>query len=396
MDNNCNCGFVCNSKILAEIAREDTLLLMLESVYAERVGYSNPSYKLVPLIESTFKNAPGRIFIALESLDVYNIQMISKLATKLNRKIIPYDRGTEIICNRVSSIYEDNKSSTSMGTIDDAMRMPPKEVMILVSGFGTRIYHKISLLGCGQHDDKRLKLLPDDTFIMGLHASNSTELLASEAIDELYHNDMSKIVYFKKNQFIKMHASEEDIKTMLAMFRPKYYMPISGTYKKLLANAMIAVDMNINLNYTNVFILDNGMILDILDKGAFIAKEKVLTGEMFIDGFNSGTDDLKTLEDRKVLGDDGVVVIGAIISSSSKRIVYGPDVQTRGLVFVKDSETLVQEIERVSLNVINEESAKESINIKNIETQIKDQLFKLIRRATNKSPMIIPMITIEK
>lgn len=396
IDNNCDNGYISNSKAMADIASEETLLLMLDSFFSERPGYTIPSFKLAPLIESSFKDAPGRIYIALESLDIYNIEMASKLAFKYGRKIIFFDEGTETLYKTVNKFYKERIPTKNIASIDDALRLPPKEVAIFITGFGTRIYHKISLFGCNEHKDKRLKLLPDDTFIMGLHASNSTELLASEAVDELYHNDVAKIIYFKKNEFLTMHPSEEDLKTMISIFRPKYYVPINGTYKQLLSNAMIAVNMNIGLTYTNIFILDNGMVLDIDQKGAFISKEKVLTGELYVDGFNIGLGDLKTMEQRRILGDDGVVVIGAVVSLETRKITYGPDIQTRGLVYVKESESLLKELERLSLNAINEELTNAQPNLKNIEEKIKDDLFKHIKRVTTKSPMIISMINKEK
>lgn len=392
IDNNGDKGYLSNSKMLSSIAEEQTLLLLLNSRYAENIGYTNPKYKLVPLVEQTFKDAQGRIFVAIENPDVYNIEHVIFLAHKMGRKIIAFDDSTRDFFRVITSVYHTDYLKSFSATLDEVNRMRPQDVLVIVAGFGNRVFHKVALFASGEYEDKRLKLNASDTFIIGLPNDNNTEVVFSETIDELYRTDCH-IVYFKKNQFLKMRPSQEDLKTMISLFRPKYYIPICGTYRELLANARMSVDMGIGLNHMNVFVIDNGMVVEIDNNGGRISKEKVIVGDLLVDGRGVGDIDNKLVDERSSLADDGVIILGVAISKDNKRIVAGPDIQTRGLVFVKESEALLKEINRLFLQIINAELAKPNPSIKAMEDASKDIIFKAIRRMTLKSPMIIPIIT---
>lgn len=395
VDNNCEYGYETNTKMLAEVAREETLVLMTDSRYSVMKGYSNPKYKLVPLIEKTFRDAQGRIFIAINSLDIYNIEMVAKLAYSMGRVIIPYDEHSRDFYYRITKIYKERIPEKSFGTFDDATRLPPEKVLVMLTDHGNRIYNKIALFGNCDQPDKRMKPIPGDTFILGLHVDYKTDVLSTEAIDELYHNDDLNIIYFKKNQFIKMFASEEDLKTMLSILRPKYYAPISGDFKNLLANAKIAVDMKIGLTHMNCFILDNGMILEIDKTGAHISQNKVITGESLVDGYNIANNDLRIVNDRKTLAQDGCVVIGAKLSLKERKVTYGPDVQSRGIIVLKDTDAFNEEVVKVFDLVTQEEFSSPEPSISNLENRLIEEVLKIIRRKSLKTPLIVPSIIVE-
>lgn len=391
IDNNGDVGFMSTSQVMASVAEEDNLLLMLGSYYAERSGYTNPKYKLVNLIEQSYKEASGRVFVAVENPDFYNIEQIIKLAIRTGRKVIAFDDSTKDLFQSVMAIYKINFPRDFYARLDDINRLPPQEVMVILSGFGSRVFHKIALFATGEYDDKRLKLNASDTFIIGLPNNSNNEVIFSDTINELYKTDCH-IVYFKKDMFLKMHPSQEDLKTMISLFRPKYYMPISGTYRQLLANARMAVDMGFGLNHTNVFIVDNGMVVEFNEKGGHITQEKIITGDLLVDGRGVGEIDNKLVQERATLAQDGVIILGVTVSLKQKKIIAGPDIQTRGLVLVKESETLMKEINRIFISIVQSELAKNKPSILAIEEASKDTIFKQIRRMTLKSPMIVPII----
>ena len=391
-DNNCTPGFETNSPMLAAISQEKTLLAMFDSAYAERSGYTSPKYRIVPFIEQSFKDAQGRIFVAIENFDTYNIYEILLLAKKYRRKIIAFDNSVGDVFNNISKVRKIALTKDDKASLEDINRLPPRNVLVMITGFGDRLFHKIQLFASGKYQDKRLRLNNTDTFIMGVQNNISTETIFTDTIDEIYHSDCN-IIYFKKWEFTKMHPSQEDIKLFLANLRPKYYAPINGTFKELLANARTSLEMNIGLNYTNVFILDNGMALDIDANGAHISKEKFLSGDLLVDGRDLGQQDTKIISERATLSDEGVVILAVGISLKSHKISAGPDVQTRGLVFVKESESLLREINKLFVGIVESHLANEEVSIEKMESDIKDQVFKLIRRHTLKSPMIIPIIT---
>ena len=391
VDNNADSGYTSNSKMFNAIAQEKTLVCMFDSCYAERSGYTSPKYRLTPFVEQTFKDAQGRIFIAMENSDIYNIEKILYLAKKTKRKIIAFDDSMAEVFRNVSMAHKVDITKDDIASLEEVMRLRPQNVCVIMTGFGARLFHKIQLFASGKYSDKRLRLNSTDTFIMGVPNNISAETIFTDTIDELYHTDCH-IIYFKKWEFVKMHPSEEDIKHFLVTFRPKYYIPVNGTFKELLANARTALEMNIGLNHTNVFVLDNGMVLEINDNGAHISQEKILAGDLLVDGRDLGNQDSQIVAERSTLSDDGVVILGIGVDLASRKVVAGPDVQTRGLVFVKESEALLKEITKLFVAIVEAELAKEDCSISRMETSIKDQIFKDIRRHTLKSPMIIPII----
>lgn len=384
-------GYKSNTPRLAEIASEKTLVALFDSCYAEHPGYANPKFKIAPMLEQTFKEAPGRIFISFENADMYNIENVILLGLRYKRQIIAYDEQTKEIFRSVIDAHPIKAlKKENISSMEDVNRIRPQNVLVFVTGFGNRLFHKIQLLASGK-GDKRVRLNPTDTFIIGVPNSNQFETVFTDTVDELYHTDCH-IKYFKKWEFIKMHPYQEDLKARIATFRPKYYIPINGTFKELLANAKTALEMNAGLNHTNVFVIDNGMVVEFNDNGAHISQEKINTGDILIDGRDMANEDTKIVQERNLLSDEGVVILGVVVSKKSKKIVAGPDIQTRGLVYVKESEPLLKEINKQFVNIVENEIAKDGYQLSNIEAQVKDALFRTIRRTTMKSPMIIPII----
>lgn len=391
IDNNAYRGHISNSEMLGKLVEERTLALMLDSWNSESIGYANPKYDITYLADKVFMEAPGRIFVALETPDVYNCEQLIKLAIKYKRKIIPYDDDSKRDFSKLLKVFPVDIPKENIGKVEDAQRLRPQDVLIVMVGYDVRTYHKISLLANGDHPEKRIQIIPDDTFILGVHYSIDREIDRSETLNDLYKTD-AHIVSFNKNDYVRIHPFQEDVKAFIAKFRPKYYIPILGRFKSLIANAKLALDMGVGLNFMNTFVLDNGMVLSIDSKGARISQEKVITGDAYIEGREVTEANAKIQNERAILGEDGAIILAATISRSSRKIVAGPDVQTRGFVFVKDSEPLLKEINRNFVNCINTTIAKDNYTVKEIEDYVSDAVFKAVRRIALKTPLIIPII----
>ena len=392
-DNNRDEGFSLDLGKVAKIgASNTTLALLQDSIYADRPGYTNPNYKILPSIQKTMKEAQGRIIIALEAPDIYNIIAVLNEANRLRRKIIIYDESSQDIVDaliQTKCLLLKENAFLEMGEVN---RCAPQEILVLITGFGAKLYHKIALLASNMHDDRIFQIEASDTFILATHGGNDVETESTNALNELYRNDC-KIQSFNAKTFLVMHASQEDLKTAISVFNPKYYIPIFGSLVKLFANAKIALGMNIGLNHSNVYVLDNGMIVEFENGVAKILPNKIITGNVFVDGKGIGDIASEVLEQRRRFSDDGVIILAATISKSKREIVLGPDIQTRGLVFVKESDSLLREIDRVFKLNIKQELVKPNYSISYMEMTIKDQIFKTIRRSILKSPVIIPIIT---
>ena len=390
-DNNMTKSFVTDIKKMGVIADSPTLLLLGDSINAERAGYSNPMYKLRTVVRESVKDVKGRIFVGLESPDVYNIVDIIRICSKYHRRIVLYDTATSDLVYRLIKVGVITVPKETFIPAEDINRYPTSEIVVLITGFKNRLLHKISLLAKGLHDNKIITLNSTDTFVLGNHFTNDVEIDYFDAMDDLYRADVD-VVSIRKNEFIKMHPSTEDIKTMLTIFRPKYYVPISGYLVCLLANANTAVNMGIGLNHQNVLLVDNGMVLNCQNSVCSYSSEKVLSGNVMVDGKDASNFSEQIVEERRQISDDGVVVLGTVISQSKHEIVGGVDIQTRGLFYAKNSDALLREMQTLFTKIVSEKLKEPGIVVKTIADEVKNSVLSLIRRQTLKTPLILVSI----
>lgn len=391
IDNNMDKGFTFNSKKLSKIAEEDTLALLCDSIYSSRRGYTNPNNKLLPQIAVPIANAPGRVFVAIDAPDQYNIVNTINYAIKMGRKLVIYDAATkETIANLIKTGQLSLKKE-NLASVDDINRLRAQELLILMVGFNNGLLAKVSLLAKHQNDNRIVFLNDTDTFICAGHKTAENEISIANALDELYRNEC-KIFAVNQSNFLTSHSSEEDIKTIISLVQPKHYIPIAGSFKLLLANAKVALNTNIGLNHTNVFIIENGQVVVFMNYVGKLLDQKVLAGDAMVDGKSVGEISNEILESRQRLADDGAVILAATISKNKRKIVYGPDIQTRGLIYVKENNSLMNDLYRTFTLNINNEIAKESYSIPAIERSVKDSVFRVVKRATLKAPIIIPII----
>ncbi len=390
VENNGETRYLHDMAALAKIAEEETLLLMVESVYSDKLGYTSPRHKLTPRIHRALEESKGKTFIALFTPNAYNTGEVFKLAIQTHKKIVCYDEETDEVMNTFVAISREPIPRTLFLSRDDANRTKAQDVIVLICAYGAKLYQKVALLANGQADDKRIQITASDTFIMAAPANVNVEVVATDALDELYGTGAT--ILNLKRDFLTMHASEEDIKTMISLFKPKYYLPVKGTYRFLLTNAQLAVGMSIKLTHNNIFVMDNGNILSINAGGAHLENNNIETGDLLVDGSGIANANNSIILERQKLSDDGVVVMGVTISRSKRIIVAGPDVQMRGFVFLKDSDAILKTITAILVNTLQDYLAKPNCNIDEAKQIIRETCQKTIKRETSKSPIILPLI----
>lgn len=391
IDNNMTKCFITDIKKMGVIADKTTLLLLGDSINAERNGFSNPSYKLRTCVRESLKDSKGRIFAAIESADVYNIVDAIRIVSAVHRHLVLYDTSTSDLVHRLIRAGVINVPKETFIPTEDINRYPANEIVVLITGFKNRLLHKVSLLAKGLNDNKIISLNPTDTFVLGNHFSNDVEIDYFDAMDELYRANVD-VVNIQKNAFIKMHPSTEDIKTMLTIFRPKYYVPISGYLVSLLANANTAANMGIGLNHQNVFLVDNGMVLNCQNGICSYSSEKVLAGDVMVDGKEVSNFSEQIIQERRQISDDGVVILGAVVSREKGAILGGIDIQTRGLFYAKNSDALIRDMQTLFSKVVSEKIKEPGFAVKSIQDEVKNVILNLIRRSTLKTPLIIVSI----
>lgn len=375
---------------IAKIAERDVLLLMSESRYADHPGYTAPSHRVTPLIQKTFQDAPGRTLVALYEHNIYNLNEVVRLAIDSNKKMIFYGKDAQEILETLNSVGEFMIPKNNLATMDDIFRIREQNIVIILLGNRDTLYRQIELLATGESEEKKLTIQPSDTFFVIAPPQIGTETLAVSAIDEIYRTG-ANVVNITKKQIASMHAQEEDLKTMLSLLKPKYYMPISGEFRHILANARVAVSMNQGYTHLNTFVLDNGMVLAFENRKPLPLQETVPVSDLLVDGSGVGDVGDIVLTDRQKLADDGVICMALTISKTEKRVIAGPDVQMRGFVLVKDSETLLHELADTFSDIVNEQLRKDG-NMETAKQNTYEKAIRMVRKSTGKDPMILPLI----
>lgn len=388
---NINQMFKHDLNALAKIAEKDVLILMSESSNADKPGYTSPTHRITPHLLRPFQEAKGKIFVALYTNSIYNLTETIRLAVAMKKKIIFYkNKETQDLVGTLNSLGEPLVNKASLGTVEDILRIRTQDIVVILLGHREDLFHEIEMLGTGECEDRLVRLNPQDTFIVAAPPVNGIETMATAAIDELYRTG-AQILNISRKMLASMHAQEEDLKTMISLLKPKYYLPLRGEYRHLLANAKVALGMNMNYSHLNTFILDNGMILAIESGKAKVLESSIHVGDLMVDGIGVGDVGGAVIDDRQKLSDDGVIIMALAISRVDKKIVAGPDIQMRGFMFVKDSEVLLKELTRILIDNV-ESCLASGQRLEEIKSLVHEKALRSVRKETGKDPMILPLI----
>lgn len=386
--------FRCNIQKMMEIGKKGVLALLCESSYSKNDGYTSPKHKLTDKIESIFEDATGRIIISSYAQNAFRTQEIAQLAKKYNRKICFYGRDKYDNTNTIMRIARHTKRpilDIHPSYIADSKAISDKKNMdklvVLLSGSPRRIYHDI--LDIIDGGDEKLKLQENDTFIVASPVLPGTEKIANRAINELYKTD-TQIHVLKNKELQSMHASEEDIKVLIQILNPKYFIPIKGEYQHFVAVSDVAKKMSIKDD--NIIIVDNGEIITFNDGKLQDYRDSITIEDVMIDGLGIGDVGVKVIDDRNQLQNDGVVIIGMTIDGKTREIVANTDVQTRGFIYLKDSENIVRAIIEMAEKELEAYKKDDNGDIRDVRQTIKDKANRYIIKETGKRPVILPVI----
>ncbi|MEG2270153.1 MAG: ribonuclease J [Bacilli bacterium] len=394
-----NKHFQLDLNTITQIGKKKTLALLCDSINAGRKGFTSPNHRIKDIISKDIIDAEGKVFVGLYNQHFFNyIEIIDLVISLTTRQICFYDKESETLFKMLSLSGIVNIPSNRVLPADDLPRTPDKNVVIIISGIGDKLYNKISLLAVKDVDDKRFSIKETDTFILACPPAPNFEVLAVDVLDELYRNNC-KVVNVSRKQLVKMHASEDDIKMLVSLITPKYFIPVKGEYRDLMSNASLAINMNIGLNHSNVLLLDNGDVIEFFEANK-PPKFSTLCdiaeiGTMMVDGSGVGDVANEIILERTRLSTDGVVVLSVVVSASLKKIIGGPDVQMRGYLFVKDSEQIIKGVTSILENTIAKFLAKpERFNKQLCEKEIVDECTRYTRRMTKRNPIIDPSIIV--
>ncbi|WP_075619031.1 ribonuclease J [Paenisporosarcina indica] len=374
---------------MAEIGMNGVLLLLSESTNAERPGF-NPSEKRIGgLIEEEFRKANRKVFISTFASNVHRVQQVVDAAQKTNRKLALLGRSMVNVVTVATELGYLDLPEGMLIDANDVRGMDPERVAILCTGSQGEPMAALSRLSSSNF--RQLEVLPEDTVIFASSPIPGNEKSVARIIDNLFQLG-ANVIYGSGSvtgMHVSGHACQEELKLMLTLMKPKYFIPIHGEFRMLRQHQFLAESVGVEKE--NIFIINNGDVVDINDK---IARQtrKVQAGHVFVDGTGIGDVGNIVMRDRKLLSEDGMLVIVVTMNKSDGKIITGPDTISRGFVYARDSEELLKEVDRIVVTTITNLQRGNGPQ-RNIQKQsIKDSVGKYLFAQTKRRPMIIPII----
>lgn len=381
-------GYKFDLPKLAKIVETDkTFLLMCESEGASTPGIASPSHKIEPYLRDTLRDNSGKLFVSLYTQDLYNITEVINFAIKYHKRILignPDDLPffNELEKEGVLVIPRENKTD-----IFNFTSLNPSDVIVLLTGNGEKLFNYI--IKITNNEVRDIKITSKDTFINAAPSVPATEKLATNANDSIYKNDC-RVIYLDRKIFASMHPRQEDIKFLIYLLRPRYYFPIKGEFRLLMDNAKLAIDLNIGLNHFNCFVYDNGLTLQFDERGNIIKQSSTIkTGDVLIDNKTVGDINEDAINERSKMADGGVIFVTCEVSTKRREIVSDFDIQSRGFIYLKETEPLYGQIINVARSEINQNFISYGSSIEELEEVLSSKIEKVILKQTDKRPYTI-------
>ena len=371
----------------SEYGEKGTLVLLSDSTNAEKGGFTFSEKEVSRAFEDIFSKAHGRIIIATFASNIHRIQQAIDVAVKFGRKVI--------LCGR--SIVSNAQIALDLGylripretwlRLEDLKKLEDREVVIITTGSQGEPMSVLSRIATDEH--KNIKAKHGDTVILSAKMIPGNERSIGRIINHLFKRG-ANVIYEKVSEIhVSGHASKEELKLMLNLVKPKYFMPVHGEYRHLVYHSNLAE--KIGIPKENIFILENGEVLEISDAGA--AKNgRVNTGRVFIDGKGVGAVEGMVLRDRRRLAHDGIVLVMIAVEKLTGRIVSGPDIVSRGFVFEDASPELLSDVNNLVSNTLKGLDVEIISDSSLLKAKIRSVLKKYLRNTMERSPMIVPII----
>ena len=382
-------GEMMNITRLGEIGRRGVLLLMCESTNAERPGYTPSEKKVGKSLEYIFNtNSDKRIVIATFSSNVHRVQQIINVSARHGRKVAITGRS---MLNIIGAAVELGYMTVPEGVlvdINEIKRYKPEELTLVTTGSQGEPMSALYRMAFSDHS--QVTLGRNDVVILSSSAIPGNEKLVGRIINELSKNGIGVLHDASLEVHVSGHACQEELKLLQALLKPKYFMPVHGEYRHLAANRELALDMGIESG--NIFISDIGKVLEIDVNGARYSGA-VPAGKVLVDGYGVGDVGNIVLRDRKHLSQDGLIVVVASVDLDAKLLLSDPDIISRGFVYVRESEELMEEIRALAAEAINDRLERsDKADRMDLKTSVKDALSKYLYAKTKRKPMVLPVI----
>lgn len=370
----------------AEIGKKGVLALMCDSTNAERKGFTMSERTVGKTFDNIFaEHKNTRIIIATFASNVDRVQQIINSAYKYGRKVAVEGRSMVNVIGTAAELGYLQIPDKTLIDIDQIKNYPDDKVVLITTGSQGESMAALSRMAANIH--KKVTIKPNDTIIFSSNPIPGNEKAVSRVINELSRKGADVIF---QDAHVSGHACQEEIKLIYSLVKPKYSIPVHGEYRHLKAQAQIASDLGIPKE--NIFILSSGDVLELNEEEPAKVKEKVRTGAILVDGLGVGDVGNIVLRDRQHLAEDGIMIVVLTLEKHSSRLLAGPDIVSRGFVYVRESEDLMDEARIVVEDAIDVCLDKHITDWGKIKNIIKDSLGDFLWKRTKRNPMILPII----
>ena len=380
-------GEVTDLTTLAAIGSKGVLALLCESTNIERPGYTRSERKVADTFYEQINNARGRVIIAMFSSNVFRLQQVVDCAVHYHRKVCFVGRSMVNVTAVAMELGELRIPDGSLIDIDDLDKYRDDELVVLTTGSQGEPMSGLTRMAFSEH--RKLQIKQSDKIIISASPIPGNEVFVSRVINQLYRCGAEVIYDAMAEVHVSGHACQEEIKLMHTLVKPKYLIPVHGEYRMLWQHGELAESMG--MPRQNIILPEIGQVIELGASGVSIAGE-VPTGTVLVDGLGIGDVGNVVLRDRKHLSQDGLIIVAMAFDRTNCMLVSGPDVISRGFVYVRENEDIIEGIRNTVRNIIASYGRIEGSDWPSIKNRIKDELHRYIYDKIKRNPMILPII----
>ncbi len=381
-------GGMINLSRFAELGNNGVLALLSDSTNAERPGYTESERKVGESFDVLFrKAAKNRIIVATFASNIHRVQQIINVAHSVGRKVAIMGRSLENVVNISAQLGYLNIPENVLINADLINKYPAENVVIITTGSQGEPMSALSRMAFSDH--RKVEICPNDYVIISATPIPGNEKTVGNVVNELLKLGAHVIYEKMYDVHVSGHACQEELKLIMGLVKPKYFIPVHGEQKHLRKHAQLAESMGIDKN--NIFIADNGYVAELTNKSIKKA-ESVPAGKIFVDGYGVGDVGSVVLRDRKHLGEDGIIIVTASLDYETGQLVAGPEVVSRGFVYVKENEELIDKARKIAERALENCYYSNISDINAIKGKVRDAVSHFVYEQTKRSPMILPII----
>lgn len=380
-------GGIIDLSRFAELGNEGVLCLLSDSTNAEQPGYSQSESKVGETFVNLFSQAGNkRIIIATFASNIHRVQQIIDIAEKTGRKVALSGRSLENVVSVASELGYIKASPTTLIGIDEVKKYTDDQLVIVTTGSQGEPMSALSRMASGNH--RKVSVGYNDCVIISAKPIPGNEKTVYRVINDLLKLGATVVYEKMYDVHVSGHACQEELKLMLSLVKPKYFIPVHGEQKHLRYHARLAESVGVPAE--NIIIADNGYEISVSNRNIAVSGT-VASGKVYVDGYGVGDVGTRVMKERLHLGQDGIIIIAATIDAASGELLSGPEVVSRGFVYVKEAESLMNEAVVKAMNIIDS-FPPYSFDLNAMNTKLRDKISRLMYERTKRSPMILPIL----